>query len=318
MVKQLRMREAVMVFDPVDGFAARRNVAGPHPRPIGTIAYRLLARRQGGIRSDLDPPLNLVTMGTPSGYDVWLGLVAAPGSGRSRADIADGDYIVEASSPLYQRLEATVTVPLDSASPGRFELEPGYGYPFPRTSTLSMGRGPTLLRGTVNRNDNDTAALAGITVEVPGQSSSYQTDGTGRWVLVFPDSQPAGPVTVRFTFPAGGAVVNVPGIPLVPGASNAIQQTALYGQGASRGPARPRMRGRGAGTRRPGAGRRHRYLAVLPGPWRGRRTGRRARHAPGWPRRHQRQRAGAAAAGEPRANVSLPVTHDLTKETAHA
>jgi hypothetical protein len=230
MVKQLRMREAVMVFDPVDGFAARRNVAGPHPRPIGTIAYRLLARRQGGIRSDLDPPLNLVTMGTPSGYDVWLGLVAAPGSGRSWADIADGDYIVEASSPLYQRLEATVTVPLDSASPGRFELEPGYGYPFPRTSTLSMGRGPTLLRGTVNRNDNDTAALAGITVEVPGQSSSYQTDGTGRWVLVFPDSQPAGPVTVRFTFPAGGAVVNVPGIPLVPGASNAIQQTALYGK----------------------------------------------------------------------------------------
>ena len=230
MVKQLRMREAVMVFDPVDGFAARRNVAGSHPRPIGTIAYRLLAQRQGGIRSDLDPPLNLVTMGTPSGYAVWLGLVAAPGSGRSRADIADGDYIVEASSPLYQRLEATVTVPLDSASPGRFELEPGYGYPFPRTSTLSMGRGPTLLRGTVNRNDNDTAALAGITVEVPGQSSSYQTDGTGRWVLVFPDSQPAGQVTVRFTFPAGGAVVNVPGIPLVPGASNAIQQTALYGQ----------------------------------------------------------------------------------------
>ena len=255
-----------------DGFAARRNVAGPHPRPIGTIAYRLLARRQGGIRSDLDPPLNLVTMGTPSGYDVWLGLVAAPGSGRSRADIADGDDIVEASSPLYQRLEATVTVPLDSASPGRFELEPGYGYPFPRTSTLSMGRGPTLLRGTVNRNDNDTAALAGITVEVPGQSSSYQTDGTGRWVLVFPDSQPAGQVTVRFTFPAGGAVVNVLGIPLRARSEQRDPADGALRASASRGPARPRMRGRGAGTRRPGAGRRHRYLAVLPGPWRGRRS----------------------------------------------
>jgi len=230
MAEQLPMREAVMVFDPVDGFVAERNVAGPHPRPIGAITYRLLARRQGGIRSDVNPPLNLVTTGTPSGYDVWLGLVSAPDSGRRRADLADGDYIVEASSPLYQRLEATVTVPLDPASLGEFKLEPGYAYPFPRTSTLSTGRGPTLLRGTVHRNDNDTAALAGITVEVPGQSSSYQTDGTGRWVLVFPDTQPAGPVTVRFTFPAGGRVVNVPGIPLVPGASNAIQQTALYGQ----------------------------------------------------------------------------------------
>ncbi len=230
MMEQLRMRKAMMVFDPVDGFVARRNIAGPHPRPIGTIAYRLLARRQAGLRSDLDPPLNLVTTGTPSGYDVWLGLVSAPRSGRHWADLEDGDYIVEASSPLYQSLEVTVTVPLDQASPSRFELEPGYGYPFPRTSTLSMGRGPILLRGTVHRNDGDTAALAGLTVEVPGQSSSYLADGTGRWVLVFPDSQPAGPVTVRFTFPAGGGVVDVPDIPLVPGSSNAIQQTALYGQ----------------------------------------------------------------------------------------
>jgi len=230
MVEQLRMREAVMVFDPVDGFTARRNVAGPHPRPIGTITYRLVARSQGGIRSDLDAPLNLVTTGTPSGYDVWLGLVSAPGTSRRSAGLADGDYIVEAISPLYQRLEVTVTVPLDPCSPGQFELEPGYDYPFPRTSTLSMGRGPTLLRGTIHRNDNNTSALAGITLEVPGQSSSYQTDSTGRWVLVFPDSQPAGPVTVRFTFPAGGPVLAVPGIALVPGASNAIQQTALYGQ----------------------------------------------------------------------------------------
>jgi len=230
MMEQLRMREVVMVFDPVDGFAARRNFAGPNPRPFGTIAYRLLARRQGGTRTELDPPLNLVTTGTPSGYDVWLGLVSGPHSGRRWASLEDGDYIVEASSPLYQRLEATVTVPLDPALPGRFELEPGYDYPFPRTSTLSTGRGPTLLSGTVHRNDNDTAALTGITVEVPGQSSIYQTDGNGRWVLVFPDLQPAGPVTVRFTFPAGGGVVNVAGIPLVPGASNATQQTALYGQ----------------------------------------------------------------------------------------
>jgi len=228
--EQVRMRGAVMVFDPVDGFAARRSTAGRHPRPIGAIAYRLVARLQTGVRSDLDPPLDLAVTGTPGGYDVWFGLVSAPTGVTHRANLPDGDYVVEASSPLYERLETTITVPLDPAALGRFELEPGYAYPFPRTSTLSMGRGPTLLHGTVHRNDNDTSRLAGITVEVPGQSSSYRTDGTGRWVLVFPDSQPAGSVAVRFTFPAGGAVLDVPGVPLTPGASNAVQQTALYGQ----------------------------------------------------------------------------------------
>ena len=287
-------------------------------RPIGAIAYRLLARRQGGIRSDLDPPVNLVTMGTPSGYDVWLGLVAAPGSGRSRTELADGDYIVEASSPLYQRLEADVTVPLDPASPGRFDLEPGYGYPFPRTSTLFTGTGPDPAARDRQPQRQRRPALAGMTSSrYRAKSSSYQTDGTGRWVMVFPDHSlpgwsPSGSHSRRAVRSSTCLASRSTG------ASNAIQQTALYGKVlAGDRPAR--------GCAVEVLGRAGQVLADVAGAWLyyldlGERGGQVAVRAtlPDSRTATQRQRAGAAAAGEPRAHFPLPVTHDLTKETAHA
>ena len=55
-----------------------------------------------------------------------------------------------------------------------------------------------LLRGGVL--DADGKWLASIAVQVVGQANlSYLTDASGQWVLAFPDPQPAGSVTVRFT-----------------------------------------------------------------------------------------------------------------------
>jgi hypothetical protein len=202
-----------------------RGIGGHHPRPLGRVAYRLVGRVVGGVRRDLDQPYDqpaeLAVVTGPSGYDVFLGAVILADGRRFQADLPDGQYVVQASNPLYQRGERDdiLVPPLPPAPPPplappivayRFDLEPGYAYPFPSASTIPAGLGPTLLRG--------------VDVEAPGHSNRYRTDETGRWALVFPDAQPAGPVTVRFTFP-GGAVHVVVNVPLRQGVDNPFAQT---------------------------------------------------------------------------------------------
>jgi hypothetical protein len=240
--ERLRMRKAVLVFDPVDRYAADRGLGGPHPRPLGRVTYRLVGRVVGGVRQALDQPYDqpaeLAVVTGPSGYSVFFGGVTLPDGRRFQADLPDGQYVVQASSPRYQRSEREdILVP--PVPPGlppppapqlaayRFDLEPGYAYPFPPTSTLGQGRGPTLLRGVVLDAAGD--GVEDVTVVVTGRSNTYRTDRTGRFVLTFSDADPGGNLIVRFGFP-DGTVRNAAGLALQAGVSNTLAQTALAGR----------------------------------------------------------------------------------------
>lgn len=215
-----------LVFDLEDRYARDRAVRGPHPRPVGPVRILLAGKVVLGVREDFPLPFELVTTRNASGYHVFFGEDRPPGGGRRRMGLADGIYVVRVESDFYQVAERDdVALPAPAiTAPTLFELEPGPAYPFPTESTLGRGRGPTLLRGTVRRRDG--RGIAGVVVEVVGQSNRCLTGADGQWVLVFPDTQPAGNVTVRFCFPA---VVDVPNVPVVPGRSNSLPETALRG-----------------------------------------------------------------------------------------
>jgi hypothetical protein len=266
-VERLRLRRAVLVFDPVDRYARDRRLAGPNPRPLGRVAYRLVAQVVGGVRQDLqlpdDHPVGLRVVTSRSGYDAFFGTVTLADGRSVLAELPDGRYVVQAGSPLYQRGERDdiLVPPAAPTTAYRFDLEPGYAYPFPVTSTLGQGRGPTLLRGAVHDAAGD--GVEGVLVQVPTGSNAYRTDRSGRWVLAFPDSQPAGTVTVRFTFP-DGTVGDAAGVPLRPGVANAVAQTALAGVVLAGGtPARATVEVVGR-TGRAAAGPDGRWLYYLP------------------------------------------------------
>lgn len=223
-----------LVFDPVDVYADERGVAGPRPRPLAPLAFRLVGEVVGGQRQDYPRPLDLEVVVNPTGFAVFLGAVAGDDGSRRRLALADGTYVVRVESDAYQAVEREdIVVPQAHPAPGPYlvALEPGFAYPFPKGSTLGAGRGPTLLRGCLKERDG--SGLAGAEVLVVGQSSTYRTGAGGQWVLVFPDSQPAGAVTVRFRLPQGGGVfadVDVAGVPIEPGLSNGFLQAALGGR----------------------------------------------------------------------------------------
>lgn len=212
-----------LVFDLEDRFARERGVRGPHPRPVGPVRILLVGRMVLAVRQDFPVPFELVTKRNASGYHVFFGEDRLPGGGRRRMGLANGTWVVRVESDFYQVAERE-DVDLPMTVPTLFDLEPGPAYPFPTESTLGRGRGPTLLRGTVRRRDG--RGIAGVVVEVPGQSNRCVTGADGQWVLVFPDTQPTGNVTVRFRFPA---VVDVPNVLVVPGRSNSLPETALRG-----------------------------------------------------------------------------------------
>jgi hypothetical protein len=214
---EIRRLAPTLIFDLEDRYARDRAVRGPHPRPVGPVRIRLVGRMVLGSRQDFPVPFDLLTPTNASSYHLFFGDERRAG-GRRRLDLAAGTYVVRVESAFYQVVEREDVV-LPRAGTVRFDLEPSYAYPFPTESTLGRGRGPTLLRSSLHQRDG--RGISGAVIEVPGQSNRYRTDGTGQWVLVFPDSQPAGNVTVRVRFPEG-AVVNVPGVPVTPGKSNSL------------------------------------------------------------------------------------------------
>lgn len=117
-----------------------------------------------------------------------------------RAFQSAGVYTVRIESRYYQPLEADIELPMpDRRVPAFFDLAPGYLYPFPR-SRLPGGGGPTLLRGRVV--DGAHQGIERITIQVVGQETiAYFTDNSGQWILVFPDTQPSGLVSLRFLRP---------------------------------------------------------------------------------------------------------------------
>jgi len=215
---------AQAVFDVEDVFARERGVSGPHPRAVRPLRFVAVARIVAGAREQLDPPPVLEIRRNTSGYDLFFGTCRVGDDIRRR--LADGTYAVRVESDgVYQRLEHDVSIPRPTP-PYVYDLEPGFAYPFPSGSPIRRSLGPTLLRGSLQ--GADTRGIAGATVEVVGASNAYRTDETGQWVLVFPDTQPSGDVTVRFTLP-DGTVTDVPNVPIVAGREATLAQTALRG-----------------------------------------------------------------------------------------
>jgi hypothetical protein len=226
---ELRHLRAVLVLDPEDAYVRDRGIIGRHPRPVGPLTFRLVARVAGADRQDLVPPPELAVSATASGYFPWFGHERLPDGRRRRLTLPDGTYVLRVESALYQPAERDDIV-LPAGDPYRFDLHPGFAYPFP-TGTLPGGRGPTLLRGTYRAPDG--SGIDGATVVALGHSDSCLTDGTGQWVLVFPDTEPTGEVTVRFAH--GDAVEEATGVAVVGGRQTSLADTALRGLVLARG-----------------------------------------------------------------------------------
>jgi hypothetical protein len=233
---EFRRLAATLIFDLEDAFARQRGVNGPHPRPSGGLSFSVVGTMLGGVRQPITPPLQLKVLANPSGYQLFFGAAAAQNQSARSAGLSPGQYVVRVDSDFYQRVERTdVTIPSTFApqapagsliAPYFFDLQPGYAYPFPSVCTLLNGAGTTLLRGVLRIADG--TGVAGATVQVVGQSNSYTTDESGQWVLVFPDTQPTGPVSVHFVL-ADGTVKDVTGISVVQGDTTGLLQTALRG-----------------------------------------------------------------------------------------
>ena len=223
-VADVRTLSASAVFAVEDRHARERGVRGPHPLPIAPVRFRAVARITSAGRVDFDADLDLDVVRNPSGFELFYGSAAAAGE---RRRLADGTYAVLAlSGGIYQSLERDdVAIPAPTA-PYLFDLDPGYAYPFASAAASARGAGPTLLRGGLQGPSGE--GIRGARVDVQGTTRTYTTDESGQWLLVFPDSQQSGAVTVRFRLP-DGTTVNVPGIQVVAGGDSVLAQTALRG-----------------------------------------------------------------------------------------
>jgi hypothetical protein len=242
-IYEFRRLAASLIFDPEDHYAREeRSVRGPHPRPIGSVKFLVVAQVVNGARQDLPGPVELVVTRNPSGYHLCFGTVKLqPDSVLRQGALADGVYRVRVESDFYQPLEMDVTLPREHTS-YFVDLQPSYAYPFPPThpfrpepgqpfdctdATAPRGRGPTLLRGGIFAHDGQ--GISGATIQVVGQSNIYMTDESGQWVLWFADTHPTGQVTVQFALPGAGGPVDVPDICVIQGRESSLAQTALRG-----------------------------------------------------------------------------------------
>lgn len=222
----IRRLSATLVFDLEDRFARGRGVRGFHPRPLEPVKFLATARIEGGVRKEIVPPLELVVTRNGGGYHLFFGTARRHDGERRERALTDGLYAVRVEGRFYQsaeRVDVVVPTPDRAFS---FDLRPNYAYPFPSESTLGGGLGLTLLRGTLHTTDG--RGVAGATLQVVGTTEPCVTDATGQWVLVFPDTQASGNVTVRVVLP-GGAAQNVAGVPVVRGREAGLGETALRG-----------------------------------------------------------------------------------------
>lgn len=225
-IYEIRGLSATLIFDLEDRFARARGVRGPHPRPFEPVKFFATAEIVGGARQEFARPLELVVKRNSLGYHCFFGAVKHPDGSIRRGALTDGTYAVRAEGRFYQRVEREDIVLPVAGSAYFYDLPPAYSYPFPSESTLTGGRGLTLLRGSLHETDGRGVAAA--TVEVVGLTDSYLTDETGQWALVFDDAQASGNFTVRVTF-ADGTVEDVLNVPVVQGRETGLAQTALRG-----------------------------------------------------------------------------------------
>jgi hypothetical protein len=228
---ELRRLSPSLVLAAEDAYLRERAVHGPHPEALGPRSYRVVGRVVAGAREDIDPPIELAVRRNASGHDLFFGRQRHPDGGERRVALADGTYVVQLESALYQAEErADVSLP-QTVRPYTFDLRPGAAYPFSR-ATLPGGRGPTLVRGTWRRPDG--SGIGGATVAVVGTPTRARTGADGQWVLVLPDDAASGIVTLRFSAP-GAAPVDVGNVPVTAGREVALAETALRGLVTDRG-----------------------------------------------------------------------------------
>lgn len=106
------------------------------------------------------------------------------------------------------------------------------------SAKLRTGQGPTLLRGNLHQRDGNP--LVGIGVSVPALPTvrPAATGLDGGWVLVFPEDQVTGPVSLRFSFPQPDNTIlniSVEDVCVVHGYECSLSQTALRGWATDRG-----------------------------------------------------------------------------------
>ena len=225
MIDVQTQRRAQLIFDLEDLYARDRGVRGPRPRPLSEVELWLVGEMVGSTLEPFDEPWRMITRRNPSGYHLFYGEVELAG-GKRRSQVAEGTYAVQVEGDFYQQASRQDIALPEALTPYAFDLAPGFRYPFPRESSLSKGRGTTLLRGGVHHRDG--SGIAGVTIEVTQASYSYSTDDTGQWVLVFPDDVTDSDLTVRFVWP-DRPPTEVDGVPLIQGRDNSLMQTALRG-----------------------------------------------------------------------------------------
>lgn len=228
---EMRRLTATLIFDLLDQFASLRGTRGPFPRPFEPIRFFATAQGAGMNRRTLDPPLELIVNRNGGGYHVFNNLAKrADGTvlkGALGADVYD--FRVEGS--FYQTKEI-LNVPLPVSSEAlTHQLLPSYFYPFPMDLKPTGGRGFALLRGSLHATDG--RGISQATVSVAGANSTYVSDASGQWVLVFPDSffapnQSTKVVTVQVT-PTAGPAVMVPNVNVDKGVERALGETSLRG-----------------------------------------------------------------------------------------
>jgi hypothetical protein len=224
------------IFDLRDQVRTWQGTQGP-VAPLRTEArFAVVASVDAaGNRAPLANPVDLLTVRTPSGYFVWHSLARIGEGPAVRGLLRPGRYFVLVRAPRYSDLEIALDLPLPAPVVGPHRMAPGADYEFPGADPLRPGQveqegtGPTLLRGTLRREDG--SGWGDVRVEAQGfaraDASAPRTDGAGAWLIAFRDAA-TGDVTLRFTVP-DGTTHDVGQVRVVRGRSASHVQTGLRG-----------------------------------------------------------------------------------------
>ncbi|MBS1789178.1 MAG: carboxypeptidase regulatory-like domain-containing protein [Acidobacteria bacterium] len=229
MIEFHRQKEAI-IFNLEDSYARSRRVRGKHPRPLGSLKFYLVGQVVNGGQRNFAAPLEMIMTNNNSGYHLFFGQVKWPDRFARHALKEGRRYVVRVESSFYQVIErADIDWPMKQpVEPYFFDLAPGYDYPFPTEGTLGGAVGQTLLRGALLSSGGE--GIAGGTVRVQNKSNVYSTDRTGKWVLVFPDGQASGNVTVDVALSNPPSQFQVTDVHIERGLTRGLMQTALQGR----------------------------------------------------------------------------------------
>ncbi|MCI0584197.1 MAG: hypothetical protein L0227_15155 [Chloroflexi bacterium] len=249
---ETRTWTATLILDAEDAFARSRGFAGPHPRPIGGVRFRVVAEMVAGGRRALAEPLELKVTTNDSGYRIFRGEVATSDGSLRAGLLGPGRYEVRADTDFYQPLEVDIDLPAPPRVPAFVDLQPDHRYPFREVNRLAVPAdptafacgsssvdrafGPTLLRGTLHNADAtpiDGAIVEAEATPIAGATEKVfqwaKTDTAGQWVLWFPDTQVTGRQTVRFVLAEGAPPIDVPDVCIARGYETRLGETAIRG-----------------------------------------------------------------------------------------